>query len=56
MNVSDMSIWEYYFLVYGSLSSKIDSQKEALSAVDLIICIGGDGTLLYAVSLFEVHT
>ena len=30
------------------------SQRKVLSDADLLICLGGDGTLLYAASLFEV--
>ena len=30
------------------------SQENSLSAIDLIICVGGDGTLLYTSSLFQV--
>jgi len=29
------------------------SQENCLSAIDLIICVGGDGTLLYTSSLFQ---
>ena len=31
-----------------------EKMKEILDEVDLIICIGGDGTLLYTSSLFQV--
>ena len=31
-----------------------DSREEELSNVDMIICVGGDGTLLYTSSMFQV--
>jgi NAD+ kinase len=31
-----------------------DTKEKCLSDVDLIICIGGDGTLLYTMSMFQV--
>ena len=31
------------------------SQKAVLNSVDLIVCIGGDGTLLYTSTLFPVR-
>ena len=30
------------------------SREECLESVDLIVCVGGDGTLLYTSSLFQV--
>ena len=33
-----------------------ESQCRVLGKTDLLICLGGDGTLLYAASLFEVYT
>lgn len=33
-----------------------DYMKKVLDEVDLIICIGGDGTLLYTSSLFQVSS
>lgn len=34
----------------------LESKDEVLSKIDMIICIGGDGTLLYTSSLFQVFT
>ena len=34
----------------------IESKDEALLGVDMVICIGGDGTLLYTSSMFQVIT
>lgn len=31
-----------------------DSEKE-LAAVDFVVCLGGDGTLLYVSTLFQVQ-
>ncbi len=32
----------------------IDTKDDALSTIDMIICMGGDGTLLYTSSMFQV--
>ncbi len=35
-------------------SSWLGNKKEVLGEVDFIICVGGDGTLLYTSSMFQV--
>ena len=32
----------------------LDSQSSLLEQVDFVICVGGDGTLLYTSSMFQV--
>ena len=32
----------------------LDSQGSLLEQVDFVICVGGDGTLLYTSSMFQV--
>lgn len=40
---------------FSSIIEKLSTFKEdSLDKVDFIICLGGDGTLLYASSLFQV--
>ena len=34
----------------------LENQKERLDEIDLIICVGGDGTLLYTSSMFQVRS
>lgn len=47
------SAWEYLNDVFLFLPAGYD---DISNCIDLIICLGGDGTLLYASSLFQVIT
>lgn len=42
---------------FSSIIEKLSAFREdSLDYIDLIICLGGDGTLLYASSLFQVRS
>jgi len=41
---------------FSSIIEKLSAFKDnSANSVDFIICLGGDGTLLYASSLFQVN-
>lgn len=42
----------FYFFLYNA--HFLGSQSKVLERVDFVICVGGDGTLLYTSSMFQV--
>ena len=47
-------IWKNFFLQVSDKLMSFDEQKDDLTdKIDFIVCLGGDGTLLYASSLFQ---
>ena len=50
----DINAVHFFMVVYFLVL--LDSQGKRLESVDFVICVGGDGTLLYTSSMFQVLT